>query len=94
MHHRLRTCKWIDVQTGQQDLDIQVQWFGEIPLQLWAAADYYGPSLTATARAGESALTLRVPVATRILPVGARSQTRRPQSLPQPQPFDLTTVVR
>src|SRR5439155_7114226 len=40
-----RPCKWIDVRTGQQDLEIHLQWSGEIPLQLWATADYYGQSL-------------------------------------------------
>jgi len=87
-------CKWIDLETGQQDLDIEVQWSGEIPLQLWAATDYYGRSQTAAATPGESALTLRVPAATRILLVGVRRRTGVPQTLLQPEAFELNTIVR
>jgi hypothetical protein len=87
-------CKWIDLQTGQQDLAIQLRWSGDVQLTLWAATDYYGRLVVATAKPGESALTLSIPAATRVLLVGIRSETLAPQTVPQPVPFELTTTLR
>ena len=86
-------CKSIDLQTGQQDLEIRLQWSGEIPLALWAAAYSTNPFVelrTQPALPGESTLSLRVPAATHVLLVGVRSPMPGQQTVEQTVPFQLT----
>src|SRR5262249_6002768 len=82
-------CKWIDVVTRGQDLDIRLQWSGEVPMSIWATSDFWGTSVSATPKPGESALTLRVPAATRAVLVGVLNPRRTPLLL-QPEPFDIS----
>ena len=88
-------CKEIDLETGQQDLEIQLEWSSAVRLELWAGA--YSPvqvALRAAAGAGSSALTLRVPAATRFLLVGLPSDTSvpSPPKLSEPLTFTLTAA--
>ena len=88
-------CKWVDLQTGQQDLDIRLQWSGEIPLTLWAATvGPYEEFKSPRTPPGESSLSLQVPASTRILLVGVSSRTQGQQTLGQPISFALSAVVR
>jgi hypothetical protein len=82
-------CKWIDLSITR-DAVVNLAWSGVTPLQLWAASDYYGAALRGLARPGETTLSVTVPAATRILLVGARSQTSGPQNISQIEPFELT----
>jgi hypothetical protein len=87
-------CKWIDVETGHQTLEIQLRWSGDTPLTLWAAdGPPYGGLRIATQKPGESAVTMLVPPAVRVLLVGIRSATFDPQPVPQPVPFELIANV-
>jgi hypothetical protein len=87
-------CKSIDLQPGQQNLAIELRWSGDVPLTLWAAADYYGRFSVTTGQPGESALTALIPAATRVLLVGVRSETFTQQTVAQPVPFELTATVQ
>ncbi len=88
-------CKWVELQTGQQDLEIRLQWSGVIPLTIWGATfDPYNEFTSPPTRPGESSLSLQVPAATRILLVGVASRTPGQQTLGQPVPFELSAVVR
>jgi hypothetical protein len=90
-------CKEIDLETGQGELEIQLQWSGPVALELWAGAYTNVPvALKATPRPGESSLTLRVPAATRFLLVGLSSDTSvpSPQRLSEPQTLTLSAVVQ
>ncbi len=87
-------CKWINLDTGQRELSIHLQWSGESPLQLWSTAgNPYLMAQTATAGPGETALSLRVPATTRHLLVGIRMQSGQSRVFQQPVPFELTTSV-
>ena len=85
-------CKWIDLET-QQNLDIHLEWSGEIPLTLWAVTRGPYTELKALAKPGESSLTLRVPATTRVLLVGVQSATPGQQASGQPVPFKLSVIV-
>ncbi len=88
-------CKFIDLEAGQQDLEVRVQWSGEIPLTLWASTSRPYEGLKAPpARPGESSVSLRVPASTRFLLVGASSRTSGQQTLGQPVPFELSVIAR
>ena len=86
-------CKWIDLETRQQDLDIHLEWSGGIPLTLWAVTAGPYTVLKALAKPGESSLTLRVPATTRVLLVGVQSATPGQQTSGQPVPFELSVIV-
>jgi hypothetical protein len=88
-------CKWIELQPEEQDLEIRLQWSGEIPLTIWAAAVApYDIFKSPGTQPGESSLALRVPASTRILIVGVSSRTPGQQTPRQPISFTLSAVVR
>ena len=89
-------CKWIDLQGGQPNRTIQLQWSGDVPLTLWAASDYYDYDgfRVVTSQTGESALTVAVPTATTIVLVGVRSNSFAQQTVAQPVPFELTATAQ
>ena len=83
-------CKRIELDSEQQELVVELQWSAATPLQLWASTDSANTAATDRAKPGESALTLRVSAATRVLLVGVPSPTRSPQPLQQPVNFELS----
>lgn len=84
-------CKAIDLETQGQDLEIRLQWSGEIPLGIWAWMGGYDESRARPAP-GQSILSFRVPAATRVLLVGAASPAPGQQTVGQPVPFELAAV--
>ena len=86
-------CKWIDLDSGQQELVAELRWSPAVPLQLWASTDYGNSAAIGRPKTGEAQLTLRLPSATRLLLVGVASPTRSPQPLEQPVIFELSIVV-
>ena len=87
-------CKWIDLQTGQENLEIRLTWSGDIPLTLWTARDYYDRVGMITAKSGESSVRAVVPAdTTRVLLVGIQNAAFEPQPVPHPIPFEVTATV-
>ncbi len=87
-------CKWINLDTTRRELNVHLQWSGEIPLQLWSAVGgAYVISQTVTAAPGETAVSLRVTANTRHLLVGIRTQSGQSRGLQQPVPFELTASI-
>ena len=84
-------CKWIDLETGQQNVYVQLKWSGEAPLTLWSTTDYYNASRVVTARPGESVLSVVVDAATRGLLVGLKSDSfDSPYPIAEPIAFEVS----
>ena len=86
-------CKAIEIETGQQDLDVELHWTGGSPLTLWTVYGYWNSTRTAPASPDVFNLRWRAPADTFILLVGVRSNTFAAQSIPEPVYFDLSIKV-
>jgi hypothetical protein len=89
-------CKWLDLETGGRDLDIELAWSGDTPLAVWVPADdYYGSVVPRIARPGESSLRIAAPAASRVVLVGLRSDTfeRKVRDIPS-IPFTVRATAR
>ena len=89
-------CKWLDLETGGRDLDIELAWSGDTPLAVWVTADdYYASVVPLIARPGESSLGIAAPAASKVVLVGLRSDTfeRKVRDIPS-IPFTVRATVR
>jgi len=86
-------CKAFELETGEQDLDVELHWTGGSPLTLWTVYGYYNSTRTAPASPDVFNLRWRAPADTFILLVGVRSNTFAAQSIPEPVYFELSIKV-